>query len=113
IPLPAIPLTATRRVQYSRDSRFTAMDAWVDSNGVLRRLAWTVAGPSWYQFKIDSAGRGQVIKTGAKAFQQVVVTFLAIGQPQRITVPPNAIPASESDLMHCPTGNTCTLSRTP
>ena len=83
-----------------RGGRVTALEAWVDSHGVVRRLSTTVM----YQSRSSvtyygSTPGGQPTPIATKQvgpantqMTAVAVTFLDIGQPQVITAPANAIP---------------------
>jgi len=104
--LPVIPVLYFYKLQPQPYGHITALDVWVDEHDVVRRLAWSSDSPTWFDFKVLSAGAGQpvqcsaavpnpacqVISYGGHQYESTVVTFSAIGQPQQITVPPNAIP---------------------
>lgn len=83
-----------------RDGRVTALEAWVDSHGVVRRLSMTVTDQlrsSVTYYSTTPGGRPTPIATKHVGptntlITSVAVTFLDIGQPQVITAPTTAIP---------------------
>jgi len=95
--LPAISVPYTAQL---RSGHMSSLDIWVDDHSVVRRLAWTVDAPTWFESsgtvsrgkKVIESG-GKVIASGGHMEESTVVTFRAIGKPQVINVPPNAIPA--------------------
>jgi hypothetical protein len=84
VPPPANTVTGSVR-------HITSLDVWVDHHGVVRRLAWSTDSPTWFETS-GGPGSQQVVASGGHMEQSMVVTFSAIGQPQVITAPPNAIP---------------------
>jgi hypothetical protein len=99
--LPPISVWFIRQLPYGH---IVSLDIWVDDHSVVRRLAWSVDAPTWFEYnatgstgtgsqgkKAFGAG-GKVIASGGHQKESTVVTFRDIGQPQVISVPPNAIP---------------------
>jgi hypothetical protein len=64
-----------------------SLNIWVDAHSVVRRLAWSVDTPTWFE-----SNGSEITASGGNMTESTVVTFRDIGQPQVITVPPNAIP---------------------
>jgi hypothetical protein len=113
--LPAISLPPPFTLGPARLNHPTALDVWVDDHGVVRRVAWSgmepvmivethggTGGPVHMLIKSGEIATHKLIKSrGIET--SAVVTFLSIGQPQVITVPPNAIPAPvRADLAGLP-----------
>jgi hypothetical protein len=99
--LAALPAMSVPYTAQLRSGHVSSLDIWVDGHSVVRRLAWSVDAPTWFKYsRIVSRGKkviesgGKVIASGGHMVESTVVTFRAIGQPQVINVPPNAIPAS-------------------
>jgi hypothetical protein len=103
--LAVIPLPDTQA-----GGQVTALDVWVDSAGVVRRLSMSVSrqvtvvalrppsstrhvhatSPAQKQAALNAAGPSASAQTETQA-STIMVTFLDIGQPQVITAPANAI----------------------
>jgi hypothetical protein len=92
--LPAISLPAPLAVGPARLNHLTALDVWVDDHGVVRRIAWSGMLPVTTVENPGGTGGPvhQLIKHG-EIKASAVVTFVSIGQPQVISVPPHALPA--------------------
>lgn len=86
--LAALPAISVPYIAQLRSGHVSSLDIWVDDHSVVRRLAWSVDAPTAFV----TVGK-KVIESSGNREESTVVTFRAIGQPQVITVPPNAIPA--------------------
>jgi hypothetical protein len=86
--LAALPAISLPYVAQLRSGHISSLDIWVDDDSVVRRLAWSVDAPTAFV-----TNGNKVIESSGNMEESTVVTFRAIGQPQVINVPPNAIPA--------------------
>ena len=89
--LPVISVMGYLQLRHYPYGHITALDVWVDGHDVVRRITWSSDSPTWFNSVFDGHAQ-HVISYGGHMDESVVVTFRAIGHPQLITVPPNAIP---------------------
>ncbi len=86
--LAALPAISVPFMAQLRSGHVSSLDIWVDDHSVVRRLALSVDAPTAFV-----TNGNKVIESSGNMEESTVVTFRAIGQPQVINVPLNAIPA--------------------